>query len=153
MRALNSLAAKMSEKWEILHFPLLREKTSFIRQQRHDKVRAPGERLVLRRRLGWGGAHVALIRNSQGVTTVGGGKHRSPVLIQPLPLRRRHRADTRKRGGTTCRLCSVCCSDRNPTWCLPLKPLSTHPADEPQLWKYPLHHFLFPARRSVALSK
>lgn len=71
----------MSEKWEILHFPLLREKTSFIRQQRHDKVRAKGGGGS-----GVGGAHVALIRNSQGVTSVGGDKYRRAVHTRRLSL-------------------------------------------------------------------
>lgn len=121
MRALNSLAAKMSEKWEILHFPLLKEKTSFIGQQRHDKVRGwcrgSGSGWV-----GVVGAHVDLIRNSHGIASVGGGKHWRPVLT----LQRRRR-EARERSSTTQQLWSVCCSNRNPTWCLPHKPLPTCP--------------------------
>lgn len=59
-----------------------------MRQQRHDKVRAPGGRLVPRLRLGGGGGAL-----SGRVTSVGGDKHRRPVLT----LQRGHRASADKR--------------------------------------------------------
>lgn len=53
MRALNSLAAKMSEKWEMLHFPLWERRQALLNNNYMTKWAA--------------GEHVALIRNSWGV--------------------------------------------------------------------------------------
>lgn len=39
MRALNSRAAKMSEKWEMLHFPLQESRQALLdKNNEHDKV-------------------------------------------------------------------------------------------------------------------
>lgn len=54
MRALNSLAAKMSEKWEMLHFPLWERRQALLDNNNYMTKWAAGE-------------HVALIRNSWGV--------------------------------------------------------------------------------------
>lgn len=146
MRALNSLAAKMSEKWEMLHFPLLREKTGFMRRQRGDTARAPAERLVLK------GERAALMRNSQGVTSVGGDKHRRPVQIRFAASRRLHSEDVVPAPlvGSGVRLLQRHTPNGGP-------PSQTiiHPAQRmSRSSEYiPAHHFLFPARRCVALSE
>lgn len=81
MRALNSLAAKMSEKWEMLHFPLLREKTGFMRPRRGDTATAPAE----------AGAEGGTCRSNEKLP----GSHVSgrPVQVRFAASRRLHSED------------------------------------------------------------
>lgn len=57
MRALNSLAAKMSEKWEMLHFPLRERRQASLDDNNSNYMTRDGP----------AGARVALIRDSRGV--------------------------------------------------------------------------------------